>query len=228
MRADVNERDAMIRRYLPLARHCARRYQRGHEPLEDLEQVASLALIRAVDGFDGGRGTAFSSYAVPCMVGAIKRHFRDSGWAIHVPRDLKDLALRLERLANDAPLPPTAAELANLAGVSAEAVVEAREIYRVMLTESLDRPRVRADDGDSLSVLDSLGEEDAGIDRACDSATLDAMLTELDDRDQLLVTLYYRRGQTQAQIGERLGYSQMHISRLLRRAVDRLKLSVAA
>jgi RNA polymerase sigma-B factor len=228
MRADVNERDAMIRRHLPLARHCARRYHRGHEPLEDLEQVASLALIRAVDGFDGGRGTPFSSYAVPCMVGAIKRHFRDSGWAIHVPRDLKDLALRLERLANDAPLPPTAAELANLAGVSVEAVVDAREVYRLMLADSLDRPRVGAGEGDPLSVLDSLGEEDAGIDRACDSATLDAMLTRLDDRDQLLVTLYYRRGQTQAQIGERLGYSQMHVSRMLRRAVDRLKLSVAA
>jgi RNA polymerase sigma-B factor len=228
MRADVNERDAMIRRHLPLARHCARRYHRGHEPLEDLEQVASLALIRAVDGFDGGRGIAFSSYAVPCMVGAIKRHFRDSGWAIHVPRDLKDLALRLERLANDAPSPPTAAELADLAGVSVEAVVDGREVYRLMLADSLDRPRAGVDESDPLSVLDSLGEEDAGIDRACDGATLDAMLTGLDDRDQLLVTLYYRRGQTQAQIGERLGCSQMHVSRLLRRAVDRLKLSVAA
>jgi RNA polymerase sigma-B factor len=228
MRADVNERDAMIRRHLPLARHCARRYHRGHEPLEDLEQVASLALIRAVDGFDWGRGTAFSSYAVPCMVGAIKRHFRDSGWAIHVPRDLKDLALRLERLANDAPSPPTAAELADLAGVSVEAVVDGREVYRLMLADSLDRPRAGVDESDPLSVLDSLGEEDAGIDRACDGATLDAMLSGLDDRDQLLVTLYYRRGQTQAQIGERLGCSQMHVSRLLRRAVDRLKLSVAA
>jgi RNA polymerase sigma-B factor len=97
-----------------------------------------------------------------------------------------------------------------------------------MLADSLDRPRAGGDESDPLNVLDSLGEEDAGIDRACDSATLDALLTELDDRDQLLVTLYYRRGQTQAQIGERLGYSQMHVSRLLRRAVDRLKLSVAA
>jgi RNA polymerase sigma-B factor len=162
------------------------------------------------------------------MVGAIKRHFRDSGWAIHVPRDLKDLALRLERLAKDAPVPPTAAELADLAGVSVEAVVDAREVYRLMLADSLDRPRAGADEGDPLSVLDSLGEEDAGIDRVCDSATLDAMLTRLDDRDRLLVTLYYRRGQTQAQIGERLGCSQMHVSRLLRRAVDRLKLSIAA
>jgi RNA polymerase sigma-B factor len=228
MRADVNERDAMIRRHLPLARYCARRYHRGLEPLEDLEQVASLALIRAVDGFDGGRGTAFSSYAVPCMVGAIKRHFRDSGWATHVPRDLKDLALRLERLANDAALPPTAAELAELAGVSVEAVMDAREAYRVMHADSVDRPLAGTDEGDPLSVLDSLGEDDAGIDRVCDRATLDAMLTMLDDRDRLLVTLYYRRGQTQAQIGERLGCSQMHVSRLLRRAVDRLKLSVAA
>ena len=114
--------------------------------------------------------------------------------------------------------------------VSAEAVVSAREVYRLMLADSLDRPRAAADEGNSLSVLDSLGEEDAGIDRACDSATLDAMLTELDDRDQLLVTLYYRRGQTQSPVSDRRepGYSQMHVSRLLRRAVDRLKLSVAA
>ena|SRR6187200_697166 len=166
MRADVNERDAMIRRYLPLARHCARRYQRGYEPLEDLEQVATLALIRAVDGFDRGRGVAFSSYAVPCMEGALKRHFRDSGWAIHVPRSLKDLALRLERLSDDAPLPPTDAELADLAGVSAETVVNAREVYRLRFADSLDRPRATTDERDPLSALDSLGEEDAGIDRA--------------------------------------------------------------
>jgi RNA polymerase sigma-B factor len=230
MPAQSSERDAMIRRYLPLARHCARRYRRGPEPLEDLEQVASLALIRAVDGFDPQRGTAFSSYAVPCIAGAIKRHFRDSGWAIHVPRDLKDLALRVERLASEAPRPVTAAELAERSGASVEAVVDAREAYRFMLADSLDRPRAAAmaDDGDPVSVLDFLGEEDAGLERVCDRATLDAVLTELDDRDQLLVTLYYRRGQTQSQIGQQLGYSQMHVSRLLRRAVERLELAVAA
>jgi RNA polymerase sigma-B factor len=97
-----------------------------------------------------------------------------------------------------------------------------------MFADSLDRPRAGTDERDSLSALDSLGEEDEGIDRACDSATLDAMLSGLDDRDQMLVTLYYRHGRTQAQIGEILGYSQMHVSRMPRRAVDRLKLSVAA
>ena len=223
-----NERDVLIRRHLPLARHCARRYQRGHEPLEDLEQVASLALVRAADSYDPARGSAFSSYVVPCMLGAIKRHYRDSGWALHVPRGLKDLAVRVERLAREAPEDATVIGLAERAGVSVDAVVEARDAYRVMHADSLDRPRAIAEDGEALSVLDAVGKEDAGIDHVCDRAALDAMLTELDQRDRLLVTLYYRHGQTQAQIGERLGYSQMHVSRLLRRAVERLQLAVAA
>ena len=107
---NANERDAMIQRYLPLARALARRYRRGPEPLEDLEQVACLALVRAADAFDPTRGTAFSSYAVPCIVGAIKRHFRDSGWAIRVPRELQELALRVERVSDEraGPATPTA------------------------------------------------------------------------------------------------------------------------
>ena len=132
----------MIRRHLPLARHCARRYHRGHESLEDLEQVASLALVRAADSFDPARGTAFSSYAVPCMLGALKRHYRDSGWALHVPRGLKELALRgrADR-ARDAGARSTAIDLADRAGVSTEGVLEAREAYRVMHVDSLDARR---------------------------------------------------------------------------------------
>ena len=225
---NANERDAMIRRHLALARYCARRYHRGHESLEDLEQVASLALVRAADSFDPARGTAFSSYAVPCMLGAIKRHYRDSGWALHVPRGLKELAIRVEQIARETPEASTAIELADRAGVSAEQVLEAREAYRAMHVDSLDRPPATGDDGEPLTVLDSLGQEDAGLDRACDRAALDTLLTELEERDRLLVTLYYRQGQTQAQIGERLGVSQMHVSRLLRRAVERLELATAA
>jgi RNA polymerase sigma-B factor len=207
----ANERDSLIRRHLPLARHCARRYRRAGEPLEDLEQVASLALVRAADSFDPTRGTAFSTYAVPCILGSIKRHFRDSGWALHVPRGMKDLAIRIEQLAREAPESTTLSELAEMAGESVEAVIEARAAYLGMRAQSLERP-----------LLDVVGYEDAGIDRVCDRAALDSVLSGLEDRDRLLVTLYYRKGQTQAQIGKRLGYSQMHVSRLLRRAVERL------
>ncbi len=224
----ANERDAMIRSHLPLARHCARRYHRGQEPLEDLEQVASLALVRAAQSFDPARGTAFSSYAVPCMLGALKRHYRDSGWAVHVPRALKELALRVEQVARETPEASTTSDLADRAGVSTEEVLEAREAYRVMHVDSLDRPPATGDDGETLSVLDSLGQEDAGLDRVCDRAALDALLTELEERDRLVLTLYYRQDQTQTQIGERLGCSQMHVSRLLRRAVERLELATAA
>ncbi len=224
----ANERDALIRSHLPLARHCARRYHRGHESLEDLEQVASLALVRAAETFDPARGTAFSSYAVPCMLGALKRHYRDSVWALHVPRALKELAIRVEQIARETPEASTAIDLADRAGVSAEEVLEAREVYRVMYVDSLDRPPATGDDGETLSVLDCLGQEDAGLDRACDRVALDTLLTELGERDRLLVTLYYRQGQTQAQIGERLGCSQMQVSRMLRRAVERLELATAA
>ena len=222
------ERDAMIRHHLPLARHCARRYHRGIESLEDLEQVASLALVRAADAFDPTRGTAFSSYAVPCMLGALKRHYRDSGWALHVPRGLKELAIRVEQIARESPEASTPTELADRAGVSPEEVLEAREAYRVMHADSLDRPPATRDDGETSSILDSLGQEDAGLDRACERAALDTLLTELEERDRLIVTLYYRCGQTQRQIGERIGCSQMHVSRLLRRAVERLELATAA
>jgi RNA polymerase sigma-B factor len=228
MMRNACERDAMIRRHLPLARHCARRCHRGREPLEDLEQVASLALVRAADSFDPARGTAFSSYATPCILGALKRHYRDSGWALHVPRGLKELAIRVEQIAREMPEASTPIDLADRAGVSPEEVLEAREVYRVMHVDSLDRPPAAGDDGETLSVLDSLGQEDPGLDRACDRAALDTLLTELEERDRLVVTLYYRQGQTQTQIGERLGCSQMHVSRLLRRAVERLELATAA
>ena len=122
----------------------------------------------------------------------------------------------------------TPTDLADRAGVSPEEVVEAREAYRVMHADSLDRPPGTGDDGETLSILDRLGQEDAGLDGACERATLDTLLTELEERDRLVVTLYYRQGQTQSQIGERIGCSQMHVSRLLRRAVERLELATAA
>ena len=228
---DRGARDALIERFLPLARSLARRYSRGAEPLEDLEQVASLALIKAVDGFDVERGTAFSSYAVPSIVGAIKRHYRDRVWSVRPPRDLQELALRVMRLNDELTAatgtPPTVAQIAEHAGVDVEAVVEAREAHRALHADSLDQPRRGGEDDDG-SLIDTIGARDPEIRRAFDRVALDALLETLDERERLIVQLYYQHELTQTEIGERLGYSQMHISRLLRGAVQQLLLAASA
>ena len=223
---DLAARDALIQRFLPLARSLARRYARAPEPLDDLEQVASLALIKAVDAFDIDRGTAFSSYAVPCIAGALKRHFRDTCWAVRPPRDLQELAMTVTRLNDELSAatgaPPTAAQIAEHAGVDVEAVLEAREASRALHFDSLDRPARDGDGQDGDSVLDTLGDRDAEMRRVLDRVALDTLLGTLDEREQLMVRLYYKEELTQSEIGEQLGYSQMHISRLLRGAVAQL------
>jgi RNA polymerase sigma-B factor len=226
-----SDRDVLVERFLPLARQLARRYQGGSEPLEDLEQVASLALVRAVDGFDPTRGSAFSSYAVPSIAGAIKRHFRDHGWSVRVPRDLQELSLRVERLSHefdtDTGRPPSTAEVAASAGVEVERVVAARVAYRALHSDSLDSRRRSdtGDDGDSL--LETMGGTDANLERVLERSNLDAMINTLEDRERLIVRLYFQGELTQSEIGVRLGLSQMHISRLLRSAVKQLTLSAA-
>jgi RNA polymerase sigma-B factor len=222
---DRHARDVLVERYLPLARSLARRYRRSSEPLQDLEQVASLALVKAVDGFDPTRDTAFSSYAVPSIVGAIKRHFRDHGWSLRMPRDLQELALRVERVSEQLSSPhgdpPTAAEIARHAGVGVEDVLEAREAYRALHAVSLDQPqRSEIDDGDSL--IDTLAGAGDEIPDADDRVMLDSLLATLDPRSEAIVRLYYQQDLTQTEIGRRLGYSQMHVSRLLRQAITQL------
>ena len=223
---DLAARDVLIQRFLPLARSLARRYARAAEPLEDLEQVASLALIRAVDAFDVERGTAFSSYAVPCIAGALKRHFRDACWAVRPPRELQELAMEVSRINDElraaTGAPPTVAQIAEHAGVDVETILEAREASRALHSDSLDRPSRTGDGEDADSVLDMLGTHDAEIPRVLDRVALDTLLGTLDEREQQIVRLYYQAELTQSEIGERLGYSQMHISRLLRGAIARL------
>jgi RNA polymerase sigma-B factor len=222
---DQRARDALIEQFLPLARSLARRYRRGPEPLEDLEQVASLALVKAVDGFDPERDTAFSSYAVPSIVGAIKRHFRDRCWALHMPRDLQDLAVRVERLGEEMSgrtgASPTASEIADAAGVAIEDVLEARAAYHALHPTSLDQPLRGADD-ESVTLLDTLDAADAEIPDAIDRVLLDSLLATLESRSRLIVRLYYLHDQTQDEIGRRLGISQMHVSRLLRQGIAQL------
>jgi RNA polymerase sigma-B factor len=227
---DPRLREQLVTRYLPLARSLARRFASGGEPLEDLEQVAALALVKAVDGFDAERGTAFSSYAVPSIAGAIKRHFRDHGWSVRVPRELQERAMRVHQLENELSSAlgeaPTVAELAEATALGAEDVLEARAAYRALHASSLDAPTQDAD-GDAPSLVETIGGEDDGYSTVLDRSTLDSLLGGLDERDRAIVELYFREELTQSEIGERLGYSQMHISRLLRRAVGELEKAAA-
>jgi RNA polymerase sigma-B factor len=222
---DEVAREELIRRFLPLARQLARRYERGDEQLDDLVQVASVGLVKAVERFDPSRGTAFSSFAVPTIAGELKRHFRDKGWAIKVPRDLQELARRVDRttdrLVHDLGRTPTAAEIADDLEITLEQVLDAREAATAYRADSLDRPS--GDDHDAASVVDTLGAPEPGYLQAERSATLQSMMSVLDDREREILRLRFAEDLTQAEIGERVGVSQMHVSRLLRRAVTRLR-----
>ena len=227
---DPRLREQLVHRYLPLARSLARRFASGGEPLEDLEQVAALALVKAVDGFDAERGTAFSSYAVPSIAGAIKRHFRDHGWSVRVPRELQERAMRVNQLEKELSgalgEAPTLSELAEATALGAEDVLEARVAYRALHASSLDAPTLDAD-GESPALIETMGGDDDGYSTVLDRSALDSLLGGLDERDRAIIELYFREELTQSEIGERLGYSQMHISRLLRRAVGELEKAAA-
>jgi len=222
---DRTARDEIVARFLPLARQLARRYAGAGEPLEDLVQVASLGLVKAVDRFDPGRAVAFSSFAVPTILGELKRHFRDKGWSVRVPRDLQELALRLDRVAEELSREvgraPTPAELAERLGVTEEEILEAREAAHAYRAVSLDRPRTDDDEG-SPSVADAMGGEDPGFSRAEDAATVDQLLRALAPREREVLRLRFAEDLTQQEIGERIGVSQMHVSRLIRQAIARL------
>jgi RNA polymerase sigma-B factor len=215
--------------FLPLVRSLARRYRRGEEPLEDLEQVAAIGLLKAIEGFDLERGTAFSSFAVPTIVGELRRHFRDKGWTIRVPRDLQELSLRVSRVQEmmtaEAGRPPTIAELAERLDAPVERVLEAREAVHAMRPTSLDRP-VLVDGGSSgegdATLADQVGTEEPGFARAEAAATANDLLSRLEPRERRIVELRFREELTQSEIGERVGCSQMQVSRLLRRALAEL------
>ena len=208
---DTRARDALIDRFMPLARSVARRYRGATVPLEDLEQVAYMSLVRAIDRFDHQRGVAFSSYAVPCMTGDLKRHYRDHGWSVRMPRELQELALRVESVRD---------ELETTTGRPPTTVAVARAL------ETSDRP-IRGSDGNDRSLRDTLGDADTRLDAVFEHAELDMLLHGLGERERTIVVLYFHGGMTQKQIGRRLGLSQMHISRLLREALQQLQREAA-
>jgi RNA polymerase sigma-B factor len=223
---DPAAREQLVERFLPLARQLARRYQRGGEQLDDLVQVASLGLLKAIDRFDPERETAFSSFAVPTILGELKRHFRDKGWSVRVPRDLQEMAVKVDRVADDMSRElgraPTPAEIAQRTGTSQEQVLEAREASAAYRAVSLDRPRSE-DEEDGDSYADAVGAEDPGFGLAEDSATVDRLMRVLSEREREVLRLRFAEDLTQSEIGQRVGVSQMHVSRLIRQSIARLR-----
>ncbi|MGH2854860.1 MAG: SigB/SigF/SigG family RNA polymerase sigma factor [Solirubrobacteraceae bacterium] len=230
---DVRAREQLIERYLPLARRLARRYQRAEEPLEDLVQVASLGLIKAIDRFDVGREVVFSSYAVPTILGELRRHFRDRTWSVRVPRDLQELALRVDhavtRLSVGERRSPSVSEIAHTVGVSSEQVLDALEAAAAYRAASLDASRsASAGEEAGESVADTLGTQEAGFQRAEERAILEPLLARLSPRERVVLQLRFGEDLTQAEIGERIGVSQMQVSRLIRQALARMRAGLGA
>jgi RNA polymerase sigma-B factor len=224
-------REQLVHRYLPLARYAASRYRRAGEPFDDLVQVASVGLLKAIDRYDPVRGAAFSSYALPTMSGELRRHFRDRSWAVRPPRDLQEQAMAVEKAADalerELGRSPTVDELAQRAGLDAEEVLEAREALSARMSTSLSSP-VRGQDDDELDLGSRLGHEDEGFAVAEHRATLTALSRALTEREREIVRLRFEQDMTQAEIGKLVGLSQMHVSRILRAAVEKLRAAARA
>ncbi len=222
---DPAVRDELVRRFLPLAEHLARRYGHAGGLHEDLVQVASIGLLNAIERFDPAHGTAFSSFATPTIIGEIKRYFRDKGWIVRVPRELQERALNVERIAEtlfgELGRSPTLAQIADRAELSVEAVVEARTAASAHHGNSLDRPTSGQEPGDTLG--DHIPVPENGFERVEAAADLAILLADLDVREREILHLRFQEDLTQRQIAERVGLSQMHVSRLISRAISRLR-----
>ncbi len=222
---DGRARDALIERYMPLARSLALRYRRASEPLDDLVQVASVGLVKAVDRWDPDRGLAFSSYAVPTILGELRRHFRDTTWALRPGRDLQERCLAVDE-ARDAlwvelGRSPTVAELAAWIDSTPEAVLEALQASEGYSLRSLDAP-VREDEDDAATAGDLVGTIDRGYDQVEAGVTVEALTTILDERAREILRLRFEEDLLQVEIAERVGCSQMHVSRIIRTSLEKL------
>jgi RNA polymerase sigma-B factor len=220
----VELRNQLVRMHIPLVEHLARRFRNRGEPLDDLTQVATIGLIKSVDRFDPERGVEFSTYATPTIVGEIKRHFRDKGWAVRVPRRLQELRLSLttatSELSQRHGRSPTVHELAEHLGISEEEVLEGLESANAYSTLSLDVPDT---DDESPAVADTLGAEDDALEGVEYRESLKPLLAQLPQREQRILVLRFFRNMTQSQIAAEVGISQMHVSRLLARTLAQLR-----
>ena len=228
---DLEAREEVVIRFMPLARQLAGRYKHAGEPQEDLVQVACVGLLKAVDRYDPDRGGNFARYAVPTMLGELKRHFRDKGWSVRVPRATQELALKVGDALGTLPAKlghsPRPRDVAAALGATVEEVLEAMEAATAYEASSLDAPRPGGDDGE-WTYLDTLASADGGYERVEIEETLRGALEALPARERLILALRFEHDLTQAEIAERVGVSQMHVSRLLRRSLDRLSAAGAA
>jgi RNA polymerase sigma-B factor len=223
--ARTGARDDLVRLHLPLVEHCARRFRNRGEPFEDLVQVGTIGLIKSVDRFDVDRGVEFSTYATPTIIGEIKRHFRDKGWAIRVPRRLQELRMQIAsasaELTQSLGRAPTPSELADQIGCTVDDVIEGIESSNAYSTLSLDAGD-NSDEG-SLGVLDMMGVDDAGIEHVELRESIKPLLERLPAREKNILMLRFFKNLTQSQIAAEVGVSQMHVSRLLTRTLDHLR-----
>jgi RNA polymerase sigma-B factor len=221
---DRAAREQLIEDLMPLVRSLARRFAGRGESLDDLVQVGSVALINAVDRFDPDRGVELTTYAVPTIIGELQRHFRDRAWAVHVPRGVKELGARLARLVDSMTVElgrsPTIEELAKAADAEEDEVIEALESVHAYSAQSLSAP---FDEESPGGLADLVGEDEQGYEQIEEGAVVEAGLEALDDRERRIVELRFFAGLTQSQIAAEIGISQMHVSRLLRHALQTMR-----
>jgi RNA polymerase sigma-B factor len=229
---DLAAREQLIEQYMSLVRSLARRYSYRGEQLDDLVQIGAIGLIKAIDRFDVDRGVELTTYATPNIIGEIKRHFRDKGWSVRVPRGLQELNVQLSKLIEEKTVElgrsPTIPELAKAAGVEEESVVEAIESGRAYTSVSLSTGGGGGqDDEGELDPLESLGAEEPQYEVSEDRAVLAPGFRVLDERERKILHLRFFEGLTQSQIAQQVGISQMHVSRLIRRALEKIRDEIA-
>ena len=224
---DLGVRDELVVSHLNLARYLAMRFAHRGEQVDDLVQVATLGLIKAIDRFDPGRNVEFTTYAAPTIIGEIKRYFRDKGWAVRVPRRQQELNLAVNREIERASLElgrsPTVADLAGRLGVSEEAIIEAQELGQLYNLLSIDSELASGRDAKASTLLEQLGREDPELALLEDRANLERALRALDPRERVILYLRFYENVSQAEVAKRFGVSQMHVSRLQARALEKLK-----
>jgi len=229
-RGDAAAREALLSRFLPLARSLARRYANSSVPNDDLVQVASLALLKAIDRFDPDRGHGFEAFAVPTILGELRRYFRDSAWAVHVARGAKerahDVQEATEQLSASHGRSPTVQQLAQYLELSQEEVLEALQTSESFVATSLDAPLQSGEEDSETTIGGRLGADDPAYERVENIIALSTAVGHLSDDERHLLWMRFGAGMTQVQIGHRLGVSQMQVSRLLRATLDRLRLGV--
>lgn len=224
---DEAAREELVHRFLPFARSLAMRYSGGVEPSEDLIQVASLGLVAALQRFDPERGVPFAAFAGPTILGELRRHFRDRVWTMRVPRGLQERIRAVDgaivKLSHDLERSPTVGEIATMLGLGDAEVLEAFEASAARRTVSLDQPSAGAEPGEQTPMTERIGDDDPGFELVEDRAAIDASAGVLDDTEREVLRLRFAEDLTQSKIAERVGYSQMHVSRILRRALGKLR-----